>query len=306
MHPHEHVGLAGDVALDQGDVLRAVDQRLVADRPELAEARGHLHDGHPAHELLGAPPVADEVGHGDHLDAVPPAVADQVGHSRHGAVVVHDLADHGRRLQAGEAREVDAGLGLAGALEHAARRRDEREDVAGLHDVVGPALGVDGHLDGARAIGRRDAGGHPVARLDRLREGGLEARRVLGHHGPQVELFAALRGEREADQAAAVGRHEVDRLGRDELGRHGEVAFVLAALVVADHDHAAGADVGQGFVDRGEVGRVAPLVGRRARARGREGRVVAVGRGRVGAAHRYPASDSFSKVRPWVDPDRER
>ena len=32
--------------------------------------------------------------------------------------------------------------------------------------------------------------------------------------------------------------HEVDGLGRDLLGGHGEVALVLAVLVVDDHDHA--------------------------------------------------------------------
>ena len=41
---------------------------------------------------------------------------------RHAAVLVHDLADHRRRRQAGEAREVDAALGLAGAHQHAAAR----------------------------------------------------------------------------------------------------------------------------------------------------------------------------------------
>ena len=40
-------------------------------------------------------------------------------------------------------------------------------------------------------------------------------------------------------EAAAVAGHEVDDLGRDLLGGDGEVALVLAVLVVDDHDHAA-------------------------------------------------------------------
>ena len=72
------------------------------------------------------------------------------------------------------------------------------------------------------------------------------------HHGRQVELGAALRRERQADQAAAVRGHEVDGLGGGELGGHGQVALVLAVLVVAHDDHASGAQVVERFVDRGE------------------------------------------------------
>src|SRR6185295_15270938 len=115
--------------------------------------------------------------------------------------------------------------------------RLQREDVAGLDEIVWPRAGVDRHLHGAGAVVRRDAGGDPLARLDRDGEGGLEGRLVLGGHEVEAELVAALAGERQADQAAAVGGHEVDRVGRDELGGHREVALVLAVLGIADHDH---------------------------------------------------------------------
>src|SRR5262249_27399015 len=54
---------------------------------------------------------------------------------------------------------------------------------------------------------------------------------------------------READQAARVRRHEVDVLGRDELGREHEVALVLAILVVDQDHHLAGADLVEGAGD---------------------------------------------------------
>ena len=57
-------------------------------------------------------------------------------------------------------------------------------------------------------------------------------------------------GERQADQAAAVLRHEVDGLGRDLLGRHAQVAFVLPVLVIHEDDHLAGLDVGDRVFDR--------------------------------------------------------
>ena len=69
---------------------------------------------------------------------------------------------------------------------------------------------------------------------------------------------AALGGQGQADQAAAVLGHEVDGLGRRELGRHHEVALVLAVLVVADDDHAAAADLLDRLLDRRE-GRVSSV-----------------------------------------------
>ena len=70
------------------------------------------------------------------------------------------------RRQAGEAGEVDGGLGVTGALEHAAGLRAQREDVAGAAEVGGVRVGGDGAADAARAVRRRDAG---VARLVRGR-----------------------------------------------------------------------------------------------------------------------------------------
>ncbi len=58
------------------------------------------------------------------------------------------------------------------------------------------------------------------------------------------------------------------------------------------------------IVANGDGSRTAPA-GASSRSR-RDGRRRTLGRGRLGAAHRNPASDSFSKVRPWADPGRAR
>ena len=63
---------------------------------------------------------------------------------------------------------------------------------------------------------------------------------------------------READQAARVGRHEVDVLGRDELGGEHEVALVLAIFVVDEDHHLAGADVFQRALDAFDRGSCGP------------------------------------------------
>src|SRR6185436_7937446 len=74
---------------------------------------------------------------------------------------------------------------------------------------------------------------------------------VLGHL-TEPELVAALLGQAEADQAARLLRHEVDRLRRRELRRDREVAFVLAVGRVYDDDELALTDVLDRLLDRGE------------------------------------------------------
>ena len=210
------------------------------------------HGGAPLDELLVPAPVLDEVGDGDHLQPVPLAVRDEIVDAGHRPVVVHDLADHAGRVQAGEPREVDRRLGLADALEHAAGLRAQREHVTGLHEIVRRRVGVDRDLDRVAAVGGRDAGRDAFARLDRDRERGAERRLVVLGHRAQAELVGALLGEAEADQPARVRRHEVDRLRRRELRGDRQVAFVLAVLVVDDDDHAALADLLDRLFDSGE------------------------------------------------------
>ena len=67
-----------------------------------------------------------------------------------------------------------------------------------------------------------------------------------------MKLVAAFRRERQADQPAPVHGHEVDGFGGDELGGHGEVAFIFAVFVIDDDQHAAGADLFDRLGDGGE------------------------------------------------------
>ena len=102
-----------------------------------------------------------------------------------------------------------------------------------------PHSGIDRDRDGARAVGGGDAGGDALARLDRDGERGLVPRAVVRAHQRQAELLDALAGQRQADQAARVAGHEVDRVGRGELRRDDQVALVLPVLVVDQDEHAA-------------------------------------------------------------------
>ena len=57
-------------------------------------------------------------------------------------------------------------------------------------------------------------------------------------------------GQRQADQAARVADHEIDRFRRDKFGGEYQVAFVLAVFLVHQHDHAPGADLVDDFLYR--------------------------------------------------------
>ncbi len=67
--------------------------------------------------------------------------------------------------------------------------------------------------------------------------------------GIRRSLFGVLLGQGEADEPPAVPGHEVDRLRRDELRRHAEVALVLPVLVVDEDDHPAALDIDDRFLD---------------------------------------------------------
>ncbi len=178
-----------------------------------------------------------------------------------------------------------------------------------------PFARVDRDLDRARAILRGDPGRDALARLDRDGEGGTERRLVVIRHRPQVELVAALRSQAEADQPAPVRRHEVDRLGSDELRGDRQVALVLAIRVVDDDDEAPRADVLDRLLDRrerrrrlgraqvGSHGRIVALSARRAArrtSRGRRPRGSPAGRARAARAssRRVCAGSPPPRTRP--------
>jgi len=47
------------------------------------------------------------------------------------------------------------------------------------------------------------------------------------------------------NQATAKARHKGNRLRRDFLGRHAEIAFILTVFIITQDDHATFADLGQ-------------------------------------------------------------
>ena len=199
-------------------------------------------------------PVLDQIGDRDHQQPVLLRELRQLRHARHRAVFVHDFADDAGRIQPGDPRQIDRRFGLAGAHQHAAGARRAAE-------TCGPAARdrpacVAGSI-AASTVAARSAAEMPVRRRaasprSARRTPVSNRERVLRHHQRNLELVEPLRRHRQADQPAAVARHEVDRLRRHLLGRDRQVAFVLAILVVDDDDHPAGADRLDGVLDAGE------------------------------------------------------
>ena len=232
--------VATDLALHQRDVFgirHLVDIDDHAERP--AEAAVELGLDRPLDDVVVPAAIGDEIGDGADLEIVELGEAGEIVAPRHGAVVVHDFADHSRRVQSRETGDVDRGFGMTGADQDATVARHQREDMAGADDVVGALGRVDGDGNGARTIRGGDAGGHSFLSLDRYGEGGFLAGAVLARHQRQGQLLDPFPRQGQANQAAAVARHEGDRLRRCHLRRNDQIPFVLPALVVDEHEHAA-------------------------------------------------------------------
>src|SRR5262249_47396675 len=134
----------------------------------------------------------------------------------------------------------------------AARPRTQREHVARTREIRRPRRRIERGLHGGGAVACGNAGTRLSLGLDRHAERRLEPRAVLRHHQGNVELVEPLRRHRQADEAAAVPGHEVDRLWRDFLRRDRQVALVLTVRIVDDDDHLAGANRLDRVLDRRE------------------------------------------------------
>ena len=183
---------------------------------------------------------------------------------RHCPVVIHDLADDAGRIESRQSGQIDGRLGLSGANEDAATTGPERKHVSGTRQISRCRCWINRRPDGGGSVRCRDTRTRDPLGFDCHREGGFEPRGVLGDHHRNLQLVEAFPRHREANQAPAVPRHEVDGLGSDLLCGNSEVALILSILVVDDDDHLASSDCVDSFTDR----RKRPLASHRLRAFG--------------------------------------
>ena len=177
------------------------------------------------------------------------AELEQIGEAGHGAILVENLADDSGGVESGETGQIDAGLGVACAPENASFGTLQGEDMARLTEIARVGLGAGQNLDRGGSVLGADAGGRAVGGVDRDGEvGGVEFA-VVGDHPLEAEMLGPLLGHRNADQATAILRHEVHRMGGHFGGGHDEVSLVLPILVIGDDHHSAPADLLDDFRD---------------------------------------------------------
>ena len=248
LHAHERGRVGRDLALHKGEVLDVVDIAAVDNHVEVAELERHVRLGVALDELLFHAAILDQIRHRHDHESEALGHDFEIRTARHGAVLVHDLADDAGGSESRQPCQIDRALGLPGALEHAAGLGNERKHVARTRQVFGAAVLAHGSENRRRTVGRADAGGHALARLNRNGEGSGKLRGVVLDHGTQVELAGLLVGQGQADEPAPVGGHEVDGLGRDLLGGVDEVTLVLTVLVVDEDDGLSLANVFNGLL----------------------------------------------------------
>jgi hypothetical protein len=125
-------GLVGtDVTSDQRKMaLAAVDFALVGDDAEFSIGRGEHAFGDAENIALVLQAVTNELGHGEHLEAVLCTELLEVGDAGHRTVIVHDLADDSGGNEAGETGEINGSFGLSGTNEDAAAAGAQRKDMS--------------------------------------------------------------------------------------------------------------------------------------------------------------------------------
>ncbi len=205
--PHEHVLLAGHRALHHGDVLLAVEERLVGVAGEVAPLRGDAGLGDPADELLVLAPVPDEVGDRDHEQAVllgEPLELRDPGHV--GLLVVDDLAEQRR---AGTGRPCCRGRSVASVWPARLSTPPSRA-ISGLMwpgraRSPGRVRRIAQRLDGGAAVVGGDPGGGAVPVVDGDQERGAVALGVVHDHQREVELLGSLRRDRRAEVRPRCG-----------------------------------------------------------------------------------------------------
>ena len=246
--PAEHVLTVPQVPLHQGHMVLAVEAVHKAVGHEIAVLGGHLGHCHLIHQLVVALAVVLQVLDGDEGETVALRELHELGSAHHGAVLPHDLAAQAAGLQPRQTAQVHGGLGVALPLQDTILFGQQGEHVPRPPEVLrlGPLLHA---LEGGhRPLRRRNAGGggHMV---DGDGEGRLVVVGVVLDHLGEAKLSDVLLRHGHADEALAVGGHEVDVLGGGELRRADEVALILPIGIVGDQNELALPQVLQGLLD---------------------------------------------------------
>ena len=239
MYSYQDILFAGDLSFHQRQMMLSIQLGAVEIQIEVAVLARQLHDLHPLHQLLACSPVFDQCFNRANLQPVFLREINQLRQPRHRAVVAHDFANHADGPAACQLHQVHRCFRVPGALQHAAGFGAQWKHVPRLHQVVQYRRRIGHHLNGARTVGRADAGGDAARGVNADLKIGLERLAIVTDHPLDAQLLQPFGGGWHANQAAAVLGHEIDGLRRRVLGGHDQIAFVLAVSVIHHDDHPA-------------------------------------------------------------------
>ena len=152
MDAHEHVLLARDIALDDGDMALAVERTLIRLDAEMTVAARKVDVGNLLDETLRALAVLDERLNRDDVESVLFRKFFQLGRAHHVPIVRHDLTAKPRRIEARQAREIRRRLRMARAAQHAALDGAQREHMTGTAEGRGLRFRIEQELDRLAAL----------------------------------------------------------------------------------------------------------------------------------------------------------
>jgi Domain of unknown function (DUF4388) len=249
MHANQGRLLRVQISKHEGQMSSAIQQALKFMHPKLAPSSSPRFDFQKFDQRFFAQPMLHQIRHRDHQKPMTLTEGNEIRHASHAAIFFHDFADHATGMEPCEPSEIHAGLGLSGARQHATGAGPQGEHMAGFDEIIGLARGVDERLDRSGTVEGADARGGSRPRFHGHAKSRFKGAGVVPHHHRNLQTVQQLTFKCGADQASAMGGHEIDGLGRDMLGRHGEIAFVFPVFIIDDHDHVPQADGLDGLVD---------------------------------------------------------
>src|SRR5712692_4445655 len=101
MYADEYILPVSYLDANKSDVRLLVDLILERVKTEFSVFGWQLCGGHALYHRLCTHPIGNQVGDGDEWNVMSPRKTTELWHPSHGAVLVHDLADHAGRMEAG-------------------------------------------------------------------------------------------------------------------------------------------------------------------------------------------------------------
>ena len=241
---HQHFIAILPVAHHQRRVFPAFNHAAVADEPRHPVAGGQVGFRHAANQPFVGAPMGNQLGDAENLEVVPDGELLQLRQPRHAAVLVHNLADHPRRIGPGGLAQVHHRLGMPRPGQHAAVRSPQREHMPRMDEIRRLRRRVNQRAYGGAAVVRRNArGGAPLVVHRSGESGGLRRAGVAAAEQGDVQFVQPRRQHWHTHQPPRVGYHKGDGRRGGMLGEQKQVAFVFAALIVNHNHHFPGGQV---------------------------------------------------------------